>query len=521
MDHAGFAMKQFDEKVTNLEKYTFLHTLQDTHEDLFFQLLTQHTTKLMPYVYTPTVGEACQNWGEIYRHAPRGLYINSHDSGSIEEILRSYPKKDIKVIVFTDGERVLGLGDQGINGMGIPIGKLALYVACGGISPSACLPVTIDVGTNRETYHEDPYYFGLKQPRDRSENYFELIEEFITSAQRVYGREVLLQFEDFGQANAFKLLDMWEDKATTFNDDLQGTAGVTLAGFISSLKLCGKKKVADHKIMFHGAGGAAIGIAELLCTAIMKETGCTREEARKSIHLVDSKGLVSDARTTSELKGRFAHHVPSDDASKPPMSLLDAVKAVKPTALVGVSGQGGAFDEQIVREMARNNDHPLIMALSNPTAMAECTSEQAYEWTDGKAVYASGSPMPAVSGRHGLLEPGQCNNAFIFPGLGLGAVVCGATKITDDDFYVAALELARTVDEEQLAKGTVFPSIADIRKVSLDIAAAVAANIVERGDSTMVLRAGDSWRDACERQQYDPSYSASVSEKWEEMVGEL
>lgn len=523
LDHAEFAMKQFEEKETNLEKYTFLHTLQDTDEDLFFKILCENTKKVMPFVYTPTVGEACMNWGKIYRHAPRGLYINSHDAGSIEEILRSYSKRDIKVIVFTDGERILGLGDLGINGMGIPIGKLALYTACGGIDPSACLPVTIDVGTNRESLLEDPYYFGLKQRRDRSDRYFELIEEFITSAQRVYGREVLLQFEDFGQANAFKLLEIHQDKATTFNDDLQGTAGVTLAGFISSLKLCDKKNVADHKIMFHGAGGAAIGIAELITTAIVKETGCTRAEARERIHLVDSKGLVTSSRPTTELKERYAHHVALDDATNPPLSLLDAVKAIKPTALVGVSGQGGAFTEEIVKEMAKNAEHPLIMALSNPTAMAECTSEQVYKWSDGKAVYASGSPMPPVSRPDGgYFEPGQGNNAFIFPGVGLGAVVCGATQITDDDFYIAALQLAATVDDQELEKGCIYPSIADIREVSLDIAAAVATNIVERGDSTKVLRAGDSWRAVCQRQQYDPSeHSRLASAKWDEMIGEL
>jgi malate dehydrogenase (oxaloacetate-decarboxylating)(NADP+) len=504
-NRAKFAYEQLKEKTAPLDKYTFLHTMQDTDEDLFFKVLCDHPKEIMPFVYTPTVGDACINWGKLYRHAPRGVYISSNDAGHVEEILRNYPRKNIKVIVVTDGERILGLGDQGINGMGIPIGKLALYTACGGIDPAACLPVHLDVGTNRESYHTDPFYFGLKQKRDRSENYYKLVEEFIQSAQKVYGREVLVQFEDFGQANAFELLDLHVDKATTFNDDLQGTAGVTLAGFLSSLKLCGKEKMSDHTIMFHGAGGAGIGIAELLVTAITKEKGCSREEARKHVWLVDSKGLITDARPTTDLKRPFAHHLDSDDGSADPLPLLQAVRAIRPTALVGVSGQGGAFYEEVVREMATNNTSPLIMALSNPTVMAECTSEQAYEWTDGRAVYASGSPMNAVTMPDGRrLEPGQGNNAFIFPGVGLGAIACGAMKITDDDFYVSAKALAEVVSQESLDIGRIYPSIDNIREVSLHIAAQIAENIEARGDSTIKLSGGDDWKSVCQRMMYVP-----------------
>jgi malate dehydrogenase (oxaloacetate-decarboxylating)(NADP+) len=503
---AEFAIKQFHDKTDPLEKYTFLHTLQDTDENLFFKILNDNVKDVMPYVYTPTVGAACQNWGKLYRHAPRGLYFNSHDAGSVEEILRNSHYKNIKVIVFTDGERILGLGDLGINGMGIPIGKLALYTACGGIDPAACLPVHIDVGTNRESLHTDPYYFGLKQKRDRSENYYQLVEEFIQSAQKVYGREVLIQFEDFGQDNAFKLLDLHMDKATTFNDDLQGTAGVTLAGFLSSLKKCDKETMADHTIMFHGAGGAGIGIAELLCTAMMAQTGCSREDARKRIWLVDSKGLVTSARPAKDIKKPFAHETDLDDGTGDALPLLEAIKKIKPTALVGVSGQGGAFTEEVVREMAANNANPLIMALSNPTANAECTSEQVYTWSDGRAVYASGSPMPPVTlpdGRH--FEPGQGNNAFVFPGVGLGALACGAMKITNEDFYIAALALSETVTAERLDQGGVYPPIDSIRDVSLVIAAKVAEAIVARGDSTIALKSGQTWTEVCKGMQYHPN----------------
>ncbi len=508
---AAFAMHQLNEHhETNLEKYTFLHTLQDTDEDLFFKVLIDNVKEVMPYVYTPTVGAACQNWGKLYRHRSRGIYLNSHDAGNIEEILDNYPNKDIKAIVVTDGERILGLGDLGINGMGIPIGKLALYTACAGIDPSQCLPVHIDVGTNNVNFHNDPYYMGLRQHRDRSQAYYDLVQEFFTACQNKYGRSVLLQFEDFGQANAFKLLDIHKDKATTFNDDLQGTAGVVLAGFLSSLKSAGKKTIADHTIMFMGAGGAGIGIADLLCSAMMRETGCTRDEARKRIWLVDSKGLVTNTREQSALKEPFAHsiHDLGGEDSNWPLPLEEAVKLIKPTALVGVSGQGGVFSEVVLHTMAENNDHPLIMALSNPTHMAECTSEQAYEWTDGKAWYASGSPMPPVTLPDGTRRvPGQGNNAFIFPGVGLAAVACGALHVTDDDFYVAATSLANAVSEEQLAVGCIYPSISDIRAVSLDIAAAVAKNMVERGDATKDLPAGSSWRKECQRLQYIPKDS--------------
>jgi malate dehydrogenase (oxaloacetate-decarboxylating)(NADP+) len=503
-------MKQLNDHEANLEKYTFLHTLQDTDEDLFFKVLIDNVKEVMPYVYTPTVGAACQNWGKLYRHRPRGIYLNSQDAGNVDEILDNHPNKDIKVVVVTDGERILGLGDLGINGMGIPIGKLSLYTACAGINPAQCLPVHIDVGTNNEALHDDPYYMGLKQHRDRSHAYYDLVQEFFTACQKKYGRSVLLQFEDFGQANAFKLLDLHKDTATTFNDDLQGTAGVVLAGFLSSLKATGKKSIADHRILFMGAGGAGIGIADLLCSAMMRETGCTRDEARKRIWLVDSKGLVTDTREQSSLKAPFAHSIHSigGEDSNWPVPLEEAVKLIKPTALVGVSGQGGVFNEVVLHTMAEHNDHPLILALSNPTTMAECTSEEAYQWTDGKAWYASGSPMPPVTLPDGSLRvPGQGNNAFIFPGVGLAAVACGALRVTDDDFYVAALALANSVQEEQLQVGCIYPSITDIRSVSLDIAAAVAQNMVDRGDATKQLPAGSSWKEECQHLQYTPTDS--------------
>jgi len=370
------AMEQLSLKSSPIEKYIFLHTIMDSDETLYYAILIQHTSKVMPFVYTPTVGEACQKWSTIYRHQPRGVYISSDDAGHVREIFQNQINKDVKVIVMTDGERILGLGDLGSNGMGIPIGKLALYTACAGIDPSQCLPIQVDVGTTTKAIRDDPAYFGLRRDRDRSPAYDALIAEIFEAAQEAFGKNVLIQFEDFGNSNAFRLLEHYQTNACCFNDDIQGTASVVLAGILSSLSLAGKKDISEHTFLFYGAGEAGVGIANMVAMAIAKVKGCSIDQAQKQIWLVDSKGLVTNARSdVAEMKKTAAHKLPYTHA--PPASLsqslsdkesplLSAIKAVKPTALIGVSAQGGAFDAQVLKTMADINSSPLIFALSNP-----------------------------------------------------------------------------------------------------------------------------------------------------------
>jgi len=499
-------MQQLRKKNSPIEKYIFLHTIQDADETLYYACLIRHTVEVMPFVYTPTVGQACQEWSTITRHLPRGVYIGLNDAGRVREILDNYPNKNIKVICMTDGERILGLGDQGSNGMGIPVGKLSLYVACAGINPSQVLPVLIDVGCNRPEYLKDPAYVGLRRERERGPAYDELIAEFFSAAQEAYGKDVLIQFEDFGNSNAFRLLETYRTKSCSFNDDIQGTASVVLAGFISALGLSGRSKLGDHTYLFFGAGEAGVGIADLLSSAIARESGIPLAEARKRVWLVDSKGLVtstrSDAASQAHHKVPYAHAVTTEASD-----LITAVKTVRPTALVGVSAQPAAFTQEVVEEMASYNESPIIFALSNPTSKAECTAEQAYTWTKGKAIFASGSPFGDVTLPDGSVKiPGQGNNAYIFPAVGLAAVVTGAKEITDYDFEIAAVTLSKMVSPERLAQGCLYPSLKDIREVSATVAAAVAEAIYSDGRASKLPKPGDLLNH-CKSVMYVPSYS--------------
>lgn len=409
-------MEQVRSKVSAIEKYIYMQSLQDSDETLYFAALSAHLTELMPIVYTPTVGEACQKWSHITRFQPRGLYISLKDRGSVADVLAAHPQKDVKVIVVTDGERILGLGDLGANGMGIPVGKLALYTACAGIAPQHTLPVHIDVGTNTASILEDPFYQGLRQPRDTTNAYDELVAEFFDAAQAAYGRNVLIQFEDFGNLNAFRLLREFRTKATTFNDDIQGTASVVLGGLITSLKLAGKQKISDHVYLFFGAGEAGVGIADLIAESIVRDSvaAISLEEARRNIWLVDSRGLITsstrDIASLEHHKQPYGHKLPMA-TKEAKIDLLDAIKLLNPSALIGVSAQGGTFTEEVVREMARINANPVIFALSNPTSKSECSAEEAYKWSDGRAVFASGSPFDQVTLEDGrTFVPGQGNN---------------------------------------------------------------------------------------------------------------
>ena len=482
-------------KPTDLEKYLFLIALQDRNETLFYRVLTNNIEEMMPLVYTPTVGAACRAFGHIYRRS-RGMYISLDDRGHIEEMLANWPHDDVRVIVVTDGERILGLGDLGANGMGIPIGKLSLYTACAGIAPRQCLPVTLDVGTNNERLLEDELYLGLERRRVRGAPYDALVSEFIAAAERRFPG-VLIQLEDFGNANAFRLLWSLRNGHCVFDDDIQGTGAVTLAGLFSALRITGRP-LAEQRILFFGAGQANIGTADCVAASLVQE-GLDTESARRCCWFFDSAGLLVASRTEVPLqKQPYAHeHAPVSD-------LTAAVDALRPTALIGASGQAGAFGEAVVRAMARHNARPVVFALSNPTASAECTAGQCYSWTEGRGIFASGSPFPPVEYGNRRFVPGQGNNAYIFPGVGLGVIASGATRVTDDMFLAAARCLAGQVDGAMLELGNLYPPLPGIRRVSASIAVEVAQLAWQHGVASRERPA--DVRGAIEAQMYRPVY---------------
>ncbi|XP_011002817.1 PREDICTED: NADP-dependent malic enzyme-like [Populus euphratica] len=482
-----------------LQRYMAMMDLQERNERLFYKLLIDNVEELLPVVYTPTVGEACQKYGTIFRR-PQGLYISLKEKGKILEVLKNWPERDIQVIVVTDGERILGLGDLGCQGMGIPVGKLSLYTALGGLRPSACLPVTIDVGTNNGKLLNDEFYIGLRQRRATGQEYAELLDEFMTAVKKNYGEKVIVQFEDFANHNAFELLAKYSPTHLVFNDDIQGTASVVLAGLLAALKVVGGT-LADHTFLFLGAGEAGTGIAELIALEISKQTNAPLEETRKKIWLVDSKGLIVSSRKGSlqHFKKPWAHD------HEPIKGLLDAVKAIKPTVLIGSSGVGKTFTKEVVEAMASINEKPLILALSNPTSQSECTAEEAYTWSEGRAIFASGSPFDPVEYNSRVFVPGQANNAYIFPGFGLGLVISGAIRVHDDMLLAASEALAEQVKQENLDKVLIYPPFSNIRKISADIAAKVAAKAYELGLASRLPRPKDlvKYAESC---MYSPLY---------------
>ncbi len=468
-------------KSSSLERYIHLTSLQDRNEVLFFRLLHEHIEEMMPVVYTPTVGEACQQFSHIFRR-PRGLYISYDQRDRIDEILRNQPRPPA-VIVVTDGERILGLGDQGIGGMGIPTGKLSLYTACAGIPPELTMPITLDVGTDNETRLADPLYLGLRRRRIRGEAYQEFVDRFVDAVMRVFP-ETVLQWEDFFKGNAIRQLERFRDRLCTFNDDIQGTASVVVAGVYGALRMNGGA-MRDQRILLGGAGASAQGIAGLLVSALQAE-GLSRDEARRRIATVDSRGLVTTARAEMEpFKAAYARPVEELAsyvcADRAHVTLEEAIDNFAPTTLIGTSGTPGLFSEAVVRAMARVNERPLVFPLSNPTSKCECTAAQAIEWSDGRAIVATGSPFPPVTFGGRTYRTGQGNNAFIFPGVGLGLWVGRVRRVTDAMFLDAARALVSLVTDEDLAEGSVYPRLARIRDCSHAVACAVIRRAVAEG----------------------------------------
>jgi malate dehydrogenase (oxaloacetate-decarboxylating)(NADP+) len=465
-----------------LEKYIFLTTLQNRNETLFYRVMQDHAEEMIPIIYTPTVGQACLEYGAIFRR-PRGLFISIDERGRIAEILRHWPLSDVRMIVVTDGERILGLGDLGALGMGIPVGKLALYTACAGLHPAYGLPITLDVGTDNAALRDDPSYLGIPQPRVRGDAYDEFIAEFVEAVRSVFPR-ALLQWEDFGNTNAFRLLNDNRSTLCSFNDDIQGTAAVAVAGLLGALRDIGGT-LADQRLLLLGAGEAGTGIADLFVAAATSE-GMAEADARARCWFVDSEGLVVQNRPGRKL----AHHkLPYAHVHTPLRTLAEAVEAIKPTMLIGVSGQPATFTPAILRRMAEINKRPVIFALSNPTSQAECTAEAAYRETDGRVLFASGSPFASVTLNGHTYTPGQGNNVYIFPGVGFGALACGAKEVTDAMFLAAARRLAELVTPADLAVGRIYPALTRLREVSLELAIAVVAEARKAGLATIELPA--------------------------------
>jgi malic enzyme len=467
--------ENYDRVGDDLDRYVYLRALQDRNETLFYAFVLRRLEELVPIVYTPTVGTAVQRFSHIYQR-PRGLHLCPDTIGHLPRILRRYPgRADVRLIVVTDSEGILGIGDQGTGGMGIPIGKLALYVLGAGIHPAACLPVALDVGTNNPEHLGDPLYLGWRRDRLRGDAYSDFMERFVSTLEAELPG-VLVQWEDFSKQNAFTVLDKYRSRLPSFNDDIQGTGAVILGGVLAALRITGQR-LCDQRIVVHGAGAGGIGVAHRLCSALVRD-GLAPDEARERIFALDSRGLLVEGRQGVEpYKTAFAHRRAAVEGwtlrNPDRIALLDVIENAKPTVLLGTSGTPGEFDESVVRAMAAATDQPIIFPLSNPTARAEAAPQDVYRWTEGRAVVATGSPFPPVTFDGRTNRVGQANNVFVFPGIGLGALVAGASEITDDMVTAAAAALVECVSEEDLRDRCVYPRIGDLREVTVRVAGAV------------------------------------------------
>lgn len=478
-----------------LDQYRYLAALQAENETLFYHVVVGNLEEMLPLVYTPTVGQACLEWSRIYQR-PRGLYLSARHRGRIARVMRNWPRRDVGVIVVTDGGRILGLGDLGVNGMGISVGKLALYTACAGVPPGACLPVALDVGTDNEALRGDPLYLGERERRMGGETWDALLEEFLDAARMVFPGAIV-QFEDFNSACAFRLLRRYRDRLCCFNDDVQGTGAMGLAGLYTAGRITGRK-LAGQRILFAGAGEACLGIGSTVIAAMQAE-GLSEAGSKQRCLFLDSRGLVIASR-----KDLAGHKQPYAQDRPALPDLLAAVESFRPTALIGASGKGGLFTRPVLEAMARVNERPIVLALSNPTSKAECTAEQAYAWTGGRAVFAAGSPFEPVTIAGRTHWPGQSNNSFVFPGVGLGLLISGANRVTDEMFLAAARALAAQVSADDLDRGRIFPAAARMREVAAALAAAVAAVAYEQGHATKPQP--PDLRAAAARAMYEPRY---------------
>ncbi|MCH7823853.1 MAG: NAD-dependent malic enzyme [Acidobacteria bacterium] len=481
-DQAERTYQAIIRKPEPLEQYIGLRALQDRNETLFYRLLIDHLEEFMPIVYTPTVGEAGFHFSQIFRRG-RGIWITPEHRGRIKELLAGLGKPYVRLIVVTDNERILGLGDQGAGGMVIPIGKLALYAGCAGLHPSTTLPISIDVGTDNRHLLDDPQYVGYRQPRLRGEEYDALIDEFVQAVKECFP-EVLLQWEDFKKVNAFDLLARYQDEILSFNDDIQGTAAVTTAGLVAACRVIGEK-LSDQRIAILGGGAAGVGIAHQLRGAFERE-GKSADEITRSIAVLDSRGLIHSGREgLDEHKKTFAwpHELATEHGLDPTekIELEHMMGTMKPTMLIGTSGVPGTFTESALREMAKHVERPVVFPLSNPTAMSEAHAADVVEWTEGRALIATGSPFDPVKYDDRMIHVSQGNNVYIFPGVGLGALAARATKVTDSMFTAAAADLAEQVSPEDLEAGKLYPRLAEMRKITRSIGQAVARQVFEEG----------------------------------------
>jgi malate dehydrogenase (oxaloacetate-decarboxylating)(NADP+) len=465
-------MLQLSHKTSDIDRYIYLVNLLDHDETLFYRTLMSDPARFLPIVYDPTIGEACLKFGHIFR-GPRGMYLSIKRRGHVKEVLRNWPQKDVRFICVTDGGRILGLGDLGANGMGIPIGKLQLYTAAAAVPPQILMPMYLDAGTNNEQYLNDPLYLGLRERRPATADLYSFVDEFMEAVQEVFPK-CCVHFEDWTGVDAVHLLERYRDKYCCYNDDVQGTAGITLAGMINATKLKGTQ-LKDEKYLFLGAGSAGIGLANLLCSALVDQ-GMTLKEAQSRVHMFDVNGLLESTRTDLvDFQLPYAHpHAPTRDFAA-------AIESIKPTTIIGVSTIGGAFSKEVVEAMSRVNERPIILALSNPTEHAECTAEQAYTWSNGKAIYAAGVPFSPVTFNGRTFIPGQANNFYIFPAVAMAIYATQAKRVSDELFIEAAKAVADQVSPELLKQGLLYPLQANILETEIKTAARVAKLVFDSG----------------------------------------